>query len=224
MIPSCIIDSISFIALASFSSESTTEIMTGRSCENGSRPLLCVWPFTPYPRMPRYTVAPGNIHQAQTLDDRFIKRFALPLVRLAHIDPHQPGRASHFRMRPFRRRWAFLVGDFDNLGVLDLNHAVGHHVVEGGHELIDFLGGFDELDANRQVLGEHLDFGCVHHLVGAETGHRARGGSAGHPFVKQERQNGVAQGTKVVLRVLIDENRDLLCRALLEHTNSSRSR
>jgi hypothetical protein len=61
-------------------------------------------------------------------------------------------------------------------------------------------------------------------MVCAETGHRARGGGAGHPFVKQKRENGVAKGTKVVLRVLINENRDLLCRTLLEHTDSFRER
>src|SRR5580700_6127321 len=125
-------------------------------------------------------------------------------------------------MRPFRRRWAFLARNFDNLSVLDFNNAVGHHVVEGGHELIDFPRGFDELYANRQVFGEHLDLRCMHLMVCAETGHRARGRGAGHPFVQQKRQNGVAKGTKVVLRVLINENRDLLCRALLEHTDSFR--
>src|ERR1019366_9485324 len=167
---------------------------------------------------------PGNIHQAQTLDNRLIKGFPLPLVRLAHIDTHQPGCASHFGMRPLRRRGAFRAGNFDHIRILHLDHAIGNHVVESGHDLIDFPGGFDELDANWQVLREHLDFHCVHRLVGAETGHRTRGGSPGHPFVKQQRQNGVAQGAKVVLRVLVDKNRDLLCRALLEHTNSSRGR
>ena len=82
-----------------------------------------------------------NVHQAQTLEDGFIQRLTLPLVRLAHIDAHQPGRASHFRMRPLRRRWAFLAGHFDDVGILDLDHAVGDHVVQGGHELIDFRGG-----------------------------------------------------------------------------------
>src|ERR1035441_8082990 len=163
---------------------------------------------------------PGNIHQAQTLDDRLIEGFTLPLVRLAHVDAHQAGGASHFRMRPLRRRRMFLAGNLDDVGILDLDHAIGHHIVEGGHELIDLPGGFDELDANGQVLGEHLYLGCMHHLVAAETGHGARGGSPGYPFVKQERQNGVAQGTKMVLRVLIDENRDLLCRTLLEHASS----
>src|ERR1035438_857766 len=58
---------------------------------------------------------PGNIHQAQTLDNRLIKRFTLPLVRLAHVNTHQPGGASGFRMRPLRRRWPFLAGNFDNM-------------------------------------------------------------------------------------------------------------
>lgn len=42
MMPSCIMASISFMAGVNFSSESTTEIITGRSCENGSFPLLWV--------------------------------------------------------------------------------------------------------------------------------------------------------------------------------------
>src|ERR1035438_5699114 len=50
--------------------------------------------------------------------------------------------------------------------------------------------------------------------VARGAGAGLRGGSPGHPFVKQQRQNGVAQGAKVVLRVLVDKNRDLLCRAL----------
>ena len=91
-----------------------------------------------------------DVHQAQTLENRFIKRFTLPLVGLAHVDAHQAGRASGFRVRPFRRRGAFLIGDFDDIRVLDLDDAVGDQVVEGGHEIVDFRGGFDELDANRQ--------------------------------------------------------------------------
>src|ERR1019366_2773089 len=97
-----------------------------------------------------------------------------------------------------------------------------NHVVEGGHEFFHLLSGFDELDANRQVLRQYLDFCRVHRLVGAEAGHGARGSRAGYPFVKQKRQNAVAQGAKVVLRVLVDENRDLPGRARLEHTDSSR--
>ena len=90
-------------------------------------------------------------------------------------------------MRLFRRRGEFFVGGFDDVGILNLDDSVGDHVVQRGHEFVDFRGGFDELDADRQVLGEHLDFGCVHGLVGAEAGHGARGGGAGHPFVKQKR-------------------------------------
>ena len=39
--------SIASIACFSFSSESTTVIITGWSCEKGSRPSLCVCPFAP---------------------------------------------------------------------------------------------------------------------------------------------------------------------------------
>src|SRR5260370_1020246 len=73
--PSDMICSMAAAASSSFSAESITEIMTGRSRERCKK--LCYG-------------GSGDLHQTQSLDDRIVKGLAVPLVRLAQKNAHQP--------------------------------------------------------------------------------------------------------------------------------------
>ncbi len=151
-----------------------------------------------------------NVHESEPLQDRLVQRLALPLVGFAHVDAHQPRRPLHLLVWRLGRGRSFLIGDPHDMCIVDLDYAIVDHVIKRRHELIHLLGGLDEFYAYRQVLSQDFDLRRMHHSMRAEASHCSRGCRASDAFVQQERQNGVREGTEVVLGILVDEYRDLL--------------
>ena len=91
---------------------------------------------------------------------------SVPAIRLAHEDPHQFGLARLALVRLLRLRPSLLLRrDLDHGRILNLNQAIGDHVVEGWKKLLHFLGGLDEFDPDGKMLGQDFYFRGVHDAV-----------------------------------------------------------
>ena len=83
--------------------------------------------------------------------------------------------------------------------------------------MIDFVGGLDEFDADGQMLGEDFYFGRVNGVVRTETGKRTSGRRAEDALMEEKVHDLVMQRKMMMLRILVDEDGDLLGGAFGEH-------
>ncbi len=75
----------------------------------------------------------SNVVGAQTIDDGFIQRLAIPLVVFADVDPHHLGFALTLQGRQFRRRiFLLLLGRLDDCGVVHFNQSGTYHGLQFG--------------------------------------------------------------------------------------------
>ena len=145
----------------------------------------------------------------------------MPFVSLAEEHSQQFGLALLPLVGKSWLRFRRLAHVLDHVSILHFDQAVRDHFIKGRQNFFHFLRRFHEFDPNGQMLGQHLDFGGVQHLVRAESRKGAGRRSARDSLVHEEAHDGIVQCGHMILGVFVDEDRDLLGRTLDQHTASS---
>ena len=84
------------------------------------------------------------------------------------------------------------------MNAFDGEHPFLHHLVEQRDDAVDVLGGVDDLDHDRQVLGQPQDARRVQAGIGAETLDAAQDGRAGEALLA----NALDEPEEVAVRTI----------------------
>ena len=104
------------------------------------------------------------------------------------------------------------------MNAFDGEHPFLHHLVEQRDDAVDVLGGVDDLDHDRQVLGQPQDARRVQAGIGAETLDAAQDGRAGEALLANALDDCLVQGLAVPRVRLADEEPQELALTLELHS------